>query len=321
MNHRFVLGFVATAALGACVNTDGNTNVTCKPLVGGAAKRPAKWTGTVFTIVMENKRRGEIIGNKDAPFINQLAKQGVDAAGYRDPEIHPSEPNYIWMVSGQNFGVLDDEDPSAHTIDSTSHLADQIERAGLTWKAYQESMGDPCGITSHGRYAAKHDPFVYFQDINGWDGKTFQPSQRCNEHVVDYSQLDADLASGKTPNYVFVTPNMDNDMHDGSIADGDHWLAHEVPKILASDAFKNGGVLFLIWDEGSSGVLGSSNEDPPFIVVSPNAKQGYLSHESYDTSSYLLTVQKMLGLEPLPCAEDPASVQSMDDLFTAPLDR
>src|SRR5437762_3380274 len=83
----------------------------------------------------------------------------------------PAERNYFWMVAGQNFGVLDDADPSSHHLAATSHIADQLELAGLGWKAYQESMGEPCGLTSHGRYAAKHNPFAYFDDINGWDGK------------------------------------------------------------------------------------------------------------------------------------------------------
>ena len=316
MSRRLLL---ASVVLAGCANTSGNTNVVCTPLATGPAHRSVDWTGTVFTIVMENKNRDDIVGNKDAPFINQLAKQNADAAGYRDPEVHPSEPNYLWMVAGENFGVLDDSDPAQHHIASTSHIADQIELAGLTWKTYQESMGDACGVASHGRYAAKHDPFVYFDDINGWDGKQFQPSQRCIDHAVDYAQFDADLAAGKLPSYVFITPNLDHDMHDGSIAAGDQWLANEVPKILGSDAFNHGGVLFLLWDEGSGSL--SPGDDPPFFAISPHAKQGYVSSERYDTSSYLLTVQKMLGLQSLPCEPDAASVHSMDDLFAVPLAR
>jgi hypothetical protein len=175
-------------------------------------------------------------------------------------------------------------------------------------------MGDPCGLRSHGHYAAKHNPFVYFNDISGWDGSTFQPSPRCVEHVVDYSQLDADLAAGTVPDYAFITPNMINDMHDGSVSDGDHWLSREVPKILASDRFQNGGVLFLVWDEGSG-----NGDDPPFIAISPNAKNGLVSNVDYDTSSFLKTTQAILGLELLPCAAKPELVQTMDDLFTIPV--
>jgi phospholipase C len=269
----------------------------------------------VFTIVMENHSRAQIIGSAAAPFINSLAAQGAEAAGYHDSYVHPSEPNYIWMIAGENFGILNDDDPNPRGgITSQSHLADQIEAGGLTWKSYQESMGAPCGLTSHGTYAVKHNPFAYFNDINGSDGTAFHPTARCTEHIVDYSVLDADLTSGQLPDYVFITPNMINDMHDGSVAQGDAWLAAEVPKILASDRYKNGGALFLLWDEGSS-----QGDDPPFIVVSPNAKAGFVSQTDYDTSAFLKTVEMILGVAPLPCDPQPDSVPAMADLFTAPL--
>ena len=311
------LSSILLVAAAGCANTSGNTSQTCAALTQPTATPAPQWQGSVFTIVMENKSRGDILGNKNAPYINQLAKQGAVAAGYHDSFVHPSEPNYIWMVAGENFGILDDADPVKHSIDSTSHIADQLELAGLSWKSYQESMGEPCGLTSHGRYAAKHNPFVYFDDVNGWDGKVFQPSPRCNEHVVDYSQLDADIAANQVPKYAFITPNLDNDMHDGSVAQGDAWLAQELPKIMATDAYKNNGVIFLLWDEGS-GTL-SAGDDPPFIVISPMAQAGMTSKVDYDTSSYLKTVQNILGIESVPCAKDPAAVTAMSDLFVAPL--
>jgi hypothetical protein len=178
-------------------------------------------------------------------------------------------------------------------------------------------MGDPCGLVSHGRYAAKHDPFVYFDDVNGWDGNTFQPSTRCNEHIVDYSQLDADIAANAIPKYVFITPNLDHDMHDGTVAQGDQWLSSEITKIMATDAYKKGGVIFLLWDEGS-GTLGPA-DDPPFLAISPYANVGMQSKVSYDTSSYLKTVQQILGLDPVPCDADPSAVKAMSDLFSVSL--
>ena len=308
-----VAGALAVSRCGP--NTSGNTDVACRAVTATKAVRPAQWTGTVFTIVMENHSRDAILGNSAAPYINQLAHDNAVAAGYHDSYVHPSEPNYIWMVAGQNFGILNDDDPSRNqTISETAHLANQIEQAGLTWKTYQEDMGQPCGLKSHGLYAVKHNPFAYFSDINGWNGQTFAPSARCTEHMVDYTQLDADLAAGNVPDYVFITPNMIHDMHDGSIQDGDTWLSHEVPKILASPRYKNGGALFLLWDEGSS-----QTDDPPFIAVTPNAKPGFVSQTDYDTSSFLKTVQSMLGVEPLPCSATPDGVSAMSDLFTVPV--
>jgi phospholipase C len=312
---RLVLGSLAIAGAVGCANTSGNTNTVCDALTQTAAAPTADWGGTVFTIVMENEDAGQILGDTvDAPYINQLAAQGAVAAGYHDAFVHPSEPNYIWMVAGENFGVLDDNDPASHHLASTSHVADQIERAGLTWKAYQEGMGGPCGLTSHDRYAAKHDPFVYFDDVNGWDGTSFHPEARCSAHVVDYAQLDPDIAAGALPKYVFITPNLDHDMHDGTIAQGDQWLSQQIPKLLATDAFERGGVLFLLWDEGSGSL--SPGDDPPFVVVSPNAKVGYVSTTDYDTSAYLKTVENILGLQSLPCDAARANVPVMDDLFT-----
>ncbi|MDB4957170.1 MAG: putative acid phosphatase [Myxococcales bacterium] len=310
-----LLSIGLAAATGCAANTSGSTTQTCSDIVAQDLVPSPSWQGTVFTVVLENKSQADIFGNKDAPFINGLMKDNAVAAGYRDNLVHPSEPNYIWMVAGENFGILDDEAPATHHIDSQSHLVDQLEMQGLTWKAYMESMGTACGLESKYPYEPKHDPFVYFDDVNGWDGTKFMPSQRCKEHVVDYSEFDKDLAANTLAKYVFITPNMINDMHDGTVAQGDAWAAKEIPKILGSDAFNKGGVLFLTFDEGSN-----QKDDPPMIVISPNAKRGYTSNTSYNASSYLKTVQKILGTQPLPCNTTADTVQTMDDMFTVPLD-
>lgn len=271
--------------------------------------------GTVFTIVIENKSRTQLLAGTQAPFLRKFAEDNTVANGYVDTRVHPSEPNYIWMVSGQNFGILDDGAPSAHHIASASHLVDQIERVGKTWRAYQESMGTPCKVVSQGRYAVKHNPFVFFDDLVAWDTGAPVPSQRCIDNVVDYSQFDSDLASGDIADYVFITPDMVSDMHDGTIAQGDAWLAREIPKIMASDAYKNGGVLIVTADEGEG-----QGDDPPFVLASPLAKKHFISDRAYDTSSYVKTVQAVLGVEALPCgASDLSGVETMDDLFTVSL--
>lgn len=317
LQFHLALGLLAGAGCtaGGTATAAATASAACEAITAQDLVASPHWQGSVFTIVMENHSRRDILGNKDAPFINSLASQNAVAAGYTDSLVHPSEPNYLWMVAGQNFGVRDDNAPIDHHLDTRSHLADQLEMQHLSWRAYMESMGEPCGLTSRYPYEPKHNPFVYFDDINGWDGKQFQASPRCNEHVVDYSELDRDLAAGTLPRYVFITPNMVSDMHDGSIAQGDAWLAREVPKILGSDAFNRGGVLFLTWDEGSKNA-----DDPPMIVISPHARRGLVSQTAFTASSYVKTVQKLLGLEILPCDPDRDSVEAMDELFDVPLD-
>ncbi|MEO8840965.1 MAG: alkaline phosphatase family protein [Kofleriaceae bacterium] len=309
------MAFLGLAAGCTSGTTAGNTSQTCSAISRLPLTPSQAWSGTIFTIVMENHSQSDILGSADAPFINSLAKQNAVALGYRDSLVHPSEPNYLWLVAGENFGILDDGEPVTNHVDVKAHIADQLEMQGLSWKAYMESMGSPCGLASNYPYEPKHDPFVYFDDINGWDGTTFQPSTRCNTHVVDYSELDKDLAANTVPKYAFITPNMIDDMHDGTVKQGDDWLAREVPKILGSDAFNHGGVLFLTWDEGSN-----QSDDPPMIVISPNANQAMTSNTPYDESSYLKTVQTILGIQELPCdASNASTVQTMADLFTVPL--
>ncbi len=314
---RWLSGVAWMLAVSACHGpaTWGDTDVACRPLTVTHASRPAPWQGTIFVIVMENHSADQIVGNASAPTFQALLAMGALAAGYHDPYVHPSEPNYLWMVAGENFGVLSDTDPGFFNhIPATGHLADQIEHAGLTWRSYQQSMGAPCGIASSGVYAAKHDPFVFFDDVNGWNGSSLEPGPRCREHVVDASELASDLQSGNMPDYAFITPDLEHDMHDGTIDQADSWLAGTLPGILASSAYTRGGAIFVLADEGAN-----EGDDPPFIVASPYARPDYVSHVSYDTSSFLLTVQKMLGLDALPCAAQPAAVHSMDDLFTVPL--
>jgi phospholipase C len=312
---KTLLTLLLGALLVECGSQSGSVNVPCRPLSGTV--RPPVFPGTVFTIVMENRDAAEIIRPGGPEFLNQLAKANSYAANYWSPRIHPSEPNYIWMSAGQNFDILDNEAPAQNHVACTSHLADQIEAAGLTWKSYQESMGEPCQLEKVGTlFDPKHNPFVFYDDVIGWNGTTFTRPQRCLERVVDYSHFDADLQADTLPRYVFITPNLINDMHDGTIQDGDEWLAREVPKILASPAYKRGGVLFLTWDEGSL-----QTDHIPMIVVSPYAKKGYVSKRRYDHSSFLKTVQLILGLDILPCGAEPETVSSMDDLFTVPLDR
>ncbi len=313
------IALTATACSSSSPTTSGNiAGRACRELTAETPAQSAvesKFQGSVFTLVIENKSRAQLLEGTQAPYLKKLAEDNAVSNGYTDTMVHPSEPNYIWMVSGQNFGILDNGSPADHHIASSSHLVDQLERAGKTWKAYQESMGEPCRLTDNGLYAVKHNPFVFFDDVVGWQGNQPLRQQRCIDHVVDYSQLDADLAAGNVADYVFITPDLMSDMHDGSIPHGDAWLAREVPKILASDAWKNGGVLIITADEGEG-----QGDDPPFVLISPLGKKHYVSDVAYDTSSFLKTVQAIMGVEPLPCGGDNAgAVETMSDLFEAPL--
>jgi hypothetical protein len=272
---------------------------------------------TVFIILMENHNWADILGNTDdAPYINSLLSGAAHAEQYfNPPNLHPSEPNYLWLEAGTNFGVTNDDDPDSNHQSSTRHLVNQLEAAGVSWKAYVEDIdGASCPLSSDDTYAAKHVPFVFFDDVTNHNDSA---AARCIAHVRPYSELAKDLAFDSVPQYVFITPNLCHDMHGGvlfsclfpSISAGDDWLKAEVPRIQGSDAFRNGGALFITWDESEGGEYSIG-----MVVLSPFAKSGYASWVPYTHSSTLRTVQEIFGVGPL--LGDAANATALSDLFT-----
>src|SRR5437016_3973038 len=272
---------------------------------------------TVFVVVMENHNWSSIKGNASAPYINNtLLPMGSYAEQYYNPPgNHPSEPNYLWLEAGTNFGILNDDDPSSNHQSTSRHLVSLLEAAGLSWRTYQEGIsGTDCPLTDYGSYVVKHDPFVFFDDVTGSNNPH---DSYCIAHVRPYSELETDLVNDTVPRYNFITPDVCHDMHDScaplndEVKQGDAWLSTEVPRILASQPYAAKGVLFIIWDEAETG-------DGPIgmIVLSPVAKGGgYSNHIQYTHSSTLRTVEEIFGVSPL--LGGAASATDLSDLFVS----
>ncbi len=243
--------------------------------------------------------------------------------------------------------------------DIVKTLPDQLEAAGLTWKGYMEDMGrNPnreratCGhpqigardytliATVKDKYAAKHNPFVYFHTI-------IDDQARCDAHVVNLEALPKDLrSSATTPNYVFITPNLCNDGHDPDCIDGspggftaiEAFLRKWVPLITASPAFKQDGLLIITFDEsegsGPEGATACCREQPlasarrPPGVIGPGGgrigavllsryiKPGTVSTVPYNHYSLLRTVEDIFGLAHLGYAAEPDLQSFGTDVFT-----
>ncbi len=283
-----------------------------------ATPGPTASIKTVFVIVMENHNWSAIQGSPSAPYINNaLLPQASYATEYFNPPgNHPSEPNYLWLEAGTNFGVSDDNPPSDNHQSSTAHLVTLLEHAGLSWKAYEEGTGvTTCPLTDSYPYATKHNPMIFFDDVTGTNNPN---SAYCIAHERPYTELATDLQNNTVANYNFITPNLCDDMHDScsptnnEIQQGDTWLSHEVPKILNSQAYKNGGALFITWDEGEN----SSDGPIGMIVLSPYAKgHGYSNTIHYTHSSTLRTIQEIFHITPL--LGDAAKAADLSDLFVA----
>ena len=277
----------------------------------------------VFVIMMENTSWATLSGDAatNTPYIHDtLIKSMAYGTDYHGAGgAHPSLPNYIALISGNvgtaaNAPLACDCDPTGTACMSCNlvtsgcgcpqsgmHLGDQIDATmGLSWKAYAEDIGSACNATSSGNYAARHVPFIYFMHDTAF--------ARCQAHVVDYGMLSADLM-GTTPSFVYIAPNLVDDMHGTStfsnhtsdMAAGDKWLSMNVPTILASPAYKNNGVLFIVWDEDDDSGLLSADAPIPMFVLSPLAKSGGMAGNAaiathYDHYSLLATFEDGLGL-------------------------
>jgi hypothetical protein len=282
----------------------------------------------VFVVALENEPASAIYGNKNAPYINgQLLAQFAHATAFTDPlpDAIPSEPHYVWMEAGTNqFGdatFTTDADPSAsNSTAGTAHLVSQMRAASpaVSWMSYQEGLSSStgaCPVSSSGFYAAKHDPFVFFQDVAG--SPPSASNAFCAQHHKPFTALAQDLAQNGVAQYNFISPNLCNDMHGGGgcpsgdpIALGDQWLATNLPPII-DFVRAQGGVIFIVWDEpeGGSNLI-------PFIAIGPTVKPGYAGSVAYTHSSLTRTVEKIFGLPVLPAV---ASANDFADLFAAGL--
>jgi phosphatidylinositol-3-phosphatase len=260
------------------------------------ASRPRSHIKTVFLILMENHNWSDIKGSSSAPYINHvlLPRASYASRYYNPPGVHPSLPNYLWLEAGADFGISDDGGPDVHHQRTSRHLTALLELAHISWKAYEEGIsGKTCPVDSSGAYAVKHNPMVYFDDVRN--------SPSCMAHERPFNQFSGDLRHGTVARYNFITPNLCHDMHDScapifdAVKVGDTWLSHAVPMILRSSTYRQGGALFITWDEGEGG-------DGPIgmIVLSPYARgHGYVSGMHYTHSSTLRSMEEILGVGPL----------------------
>jgi hypothetical protein len=201
----------------------------------------------VVVVVFENHEASSIAGNADAPTFNGLARRYATLTRYYAVS-HPSLPNYLALVSGSTHGISSD---CTDCVVHSRSLADTLDAAGKTWKTYGEDLPYP-GFTgaSAGRYAKKHDPFLYFADIAA------NPRRRA--HVVPLTQLRPDLAAGRLPRFALVIPNLRHNMHDCPVATGDRWLRQTIVPLLTTPQL-DGSVVFVVFDEGTTDLGGGGH--------------------------------------------------------------
>ncbi|MGO8957553.1 MAG: alkaline phosphatase family protein [Streptosporangiaceae bacterium] len=252
-------------------------------------------------------------------------------------------------------------------------IASQLTARHLTWTAYMQQMGaDPrrdgttmtangpaCGHPKLGAidqtdvtgppndsYATRHNPFVYFESI-------IKNRSYCDAHVVTLKPLATDLKSVRTtPDYSWISPDTCADAHDtprcqngqqGGLIQADRFLAAWVPRIMASPAYKRGGLIVVTFDEsgddsnasaccGEKDSLGYDDPSHPntnepglwgpgggrvgAVLLSPFVKPGTVSGVDYNHYSLLKTVERIFGLKLLGDARQPQVHAFGSDVFT-----
>jgi hypothetical protein len=279
----------------------------------------------VFVIIMENHSASSIYGSAHAPYIDSLLPKYGHATDFADELPHlMSEPHYVWMEAGTNAFAdhtfsTDGDATAANSTSSKAHLVTQIKNAsnGASWMSYQEGL-DPattgaCPIDTAGHYHAKHNPFVFFQDVSG--NPPSKQNAYCAAHHRSTSDLAGDLANDDVATYNVITPNDCHDMHKNScpgsgdtVKQGDDWLAANLPPLIAY-ANAHAGVVFITWDEPSGG-----GGTMPFIVVGPHVKANHASSVKYSHSSLVKSVEKIAGV---PVLAKVASANDLADFFDA----
>ncbi len=242
----------------------------------------------VFLIIMENRSASAILHGTDDPYLRSLARRYVTATAY-DATAHPSLPNYLALFAGSTFGIRSDYAPPTLRA---RNLVDALAAARRSFGAYMEGLPAPGWLGAlylPGLYAGRHDPFRYFTDI--------RRSAARRGRIQPLSALWPALRDGRAPSLVWITPNLCHDMHSCPTLTGDAWLRLVVPRILASSAWRRGGILFIVWDEG----VGTSPGGPgrggrvALYVIAPGLRPGARLTAPSDHYGLLHTIEAALG--------------------------
>jgi phosphatidylinositol-3-phosphatase len=270
-----------TAAPGTTSTTSSQATSTSNPVAGTVATTaPAPAAGGtprpdhVVVVVLENHTAGSIIGSSQAPFLNGLVAGGaLFTQSYAIT--HPSEPNYLALFSGSTQGITDDSCP--HTF-AAPNLATSLLAVGATFTGYSEDLpGVGSTECSAGSYARKHNPWVNFPAIPAVANQPF-------------SAFPADPA--RLPTVSFVIPNLDHDMHDGTIGQADSWLHSNLGE-YAGWAASHNSLLVITFDEDD----GSADNRIATIVNGAHVRPGSYP-ERIDHYRLLRTLTQLYGAIP-----------------------
>ncbi|MEO7201689.1 MAG: alkaline phosphatase family protein, partial [Candidatus Tumulicola sp.] len=290
-----ILSGIALLALAACANSNGivsapSAATETKQQIATPNKKQTYSTKYIQVVIFENESYDEVIGNANAPYITGLSKSWANMT-QSFAITHPSEPNYLALFSGSTQGVTSDQCPLTFAGKS---LGSELPAAKISFRGYAESMPSkgfegcqavPDSLPSGYLYMRKHVPWTDFSNIPAADNLIYEKP---------FSKPPA--------RFVWITPNMCDDMHDCSVATGDAWAAKNLTQLIAWDQANN-GVLILTFDENDGG---PGNQIPTILMGNVNPGQYSQTINHYDV---LRTIEDVFGVKPI------NNAKSADDII------
>ncbi|KAI9475901.1 MAG: phosphoesterase family-domain-containing protein [Benjaminiella poitrasii] len=208
-----------------------------QPMTTKEHVKKGKYFDRVVIIIMENQDYNVAYRNKFLKSLNQYYNNGILLTNYL-AVTHPSQPNYIALTSGSIEGVDENEESNI----GRNNIVDLLEAKGVSWKTYQEGYSGNCNKKMEiDKYARRHNPFISYKNIQS-------SKARCAK-IVNARQLDSDIATNSVPQFVFYTPNVNNDAHDTDVDFGSNWLSKFLSSRIKHESFNKNTMFVLTFDE------------------------------------------------------------------------
>src|SRR6266568_3101631 len=270
------------------------------PALPRAQAASGTYFDNVVVILMENNAINNVYNQ--VPFQTTLANTYTLSTAFSQVG-SPSEPNYLGLFAGNTFYS---SDGNCCFQLSNTNLVDRLEAAGLTWTAFAEdaSGSGTCGFNPP--RAGDHFPFIDFSDM--------QTAARCSNFQSTSSTGDpefiAALNQPNPSNFIWLTPNDQDNTHDTDPLTGDNYLSALVPLILSSATFTTKrAALFIVYDEANG--YGSSSNCCVYASWSgPVAKKAFQSNNPYSHYSWLHTIEQNWGLSTITTHDAAAPVMT-----------
>jgi len=224
-------------------------------------------------------------------------------------------PNHLYSVAAQSDGIMTnpsdwvrgwgcDSGKAAYTVKRTGTkfggggtclsfptLADTMQQMGVSWTYYAAPYPDL------GYLFSTLDAFKSIRETSLWD-----------THVKDQASFEADARAGQLPAFSWVTPTYKTSSHPPfSICGAEDWFVGKMNALMQGPDW-NSTAVFLVWDDfgGFYDHVAPPKVDTmglglrvPFLIISPYARRGYVSHTIYSFESVLKTFEQISWLPAL----------------------